>query len=265
MTVARGPVLIVSPHLDDAVLSIGATLAALTRAGVRCVLCTVFAGRPSAPLTPAGEAFERHAGVRDLVTVRRREDTAAAAVLGCEVRHLDLLDAVYRRRGDGSAVYAGPGGALVAAAEDEPELLSECSRALGAVAGEVAADTVLTCSATGGHVDHVVARLAVQHGGAVSGANLLFWDELPYAQTGPGSVAPSRALDPAPRAADVAVKLAAAACYRTQLRMLWPAADWRLSLSRNAERSLRLAGRREALWSKEDLAAHPLRVASVLR
>jgi LmbE family N-acetylglucosaminyl deacetylase len=265
VTAGPGPVLVVSPHLDDAVLSIGATMAALTRMGVRCVLCTVFAGRPSAPLTPAGEAFERHAGVADLVTVRRREDLAAAAILGCEVRHLDLLDAVYRRHDDGRPVYAGPGGAFVAAAEDEPDLVSACAGAVAAVAAEVAATTVLTCSATGGHVDHVVVRLAVQRGAAAPGPKPLFWDELPYAQSSPAFVAPSRSLEPTPSAADVAVKLNAAACYRSQLEMLWPAADWRHSLDRYAARSLALAGRRECLWSGDDLAGQPLREASVSR
>ncbi len=96
-TLRHGPVtelaakiLVVSPHLDDAVLSLGATLAHHRRTGGEVTVLTVFAGDPSST-RPAG-AWERRAG---FVTagassaVRRREDIAACQVLDVTPVHLD--------------------------------------------------------------------------------------------------------------------------------------------------------------------------------
>ena len=49
-------VLLISPHLDDAAMSAGATIAALTAAGSQVVVCTVFAGKPQPPFS--GVAYE---------------------------------------------------------------------------------------------------------------------------------------------------------------------------------------------------------------
>jgi LmbE family N-acetylglucosaminyl deacetylase len=86
------PLLVVSPHLDDAALGAGALLAAHPGATV----ITVFAGRPpgDAPLPPWDEA----AGFRlgdDVVGQRRTEDRAALRQLDAHPIWLEFLDAQY--------------------------------------------------------------------------------------------------------------------------------------------------------------------------
>ncbi|MDA8391968.1 MAG: PIG-L family deacetylase [Actinomycetota bacterium] len=99
---ARGPVLAVSPHLDDAVLSAGATLAALVAAGRPVTVLTVFAGDPGPALSPVAERHHARCGLGvDAVERRRAEDRAALTRLGADPRHGALADAVYRRRADG--------------------------------------------------------------------------------------------------------------------------------------------------------------------
>jgi len=83
---------VISPHLDDAVLGCSALLARHDDA----VVVTVFAGRPSAsaPLPPWDEA----AGFRpgdDVIGTRRSEDRAALEILGAAPRWLPFLDAQY--------------------------------------------------------------------------------------------------------------------------------------------------------------------------
>ncbi|MGH3829147.1 MAG: PIG-L deacetylase family protein [Pseudonocardiaceae bacterium] len=50
-------VLAVSPHLDDAALSAGATLADLAARGVDVQVCTLFTGAPHEPLSAVARAF----------------------------------------------------------------------------------------------------------------------------------------------------------------------------------------------------------------
>ena len=123
--------LVVSPHLDDAVLS--ATSALLDGAEV----VTVFAGVPAAdaPLGP-WDAFTGATSSAVRAAQRLDEDDAALAVLGVDGRRrLGLLDHQYRTR---------------------DHLPSEVRAAL---AGELAGVTsLLLPAAVGRHPDHLLAR-----------------------------------------------------------------------------------------------------------
>jgi len=86
------PIVVVSPHLDDGVLSCGGLLAARPRSTV----VTVFAGRPpnSGAVTQwdAASGFSEFDGVIDS---RRLEDAAACATVGATPVWLPFLDAQY--------------------------------------------------------------------------------------------------------------------------------------------------------------------------
>jgi LmbE family N-acetylglucosaminyl deacetylase len=91
---------VVSPHLDDGVLSLGAFIASATRRGARVLLVTVFAGDPQST-KPAG-GWDRRAGFAtegEAVRARRVEDYAACAVLGAEPVWLMHSEADYGERG----------------------------------------------------------------------------------------------------------------------------------------------------------------------
>ncbi len=82
-----------SPHCDDAVLSLGATLNAHVRAGGRAVVLTVFAGDPASP-APAGP-WDRAAGFRtrgEAAAARHAEDDRACALLGVQAVRLAEAD-----------------------------------------------------------------------------------------------------------------------------------------------------------------------------
>ncbi len=96
--------LVISPHLDDAVLSCGALIAA--RPGA--VVVTVFAGRPDpgTSLTSWDADCGFHAG-DDVVGRRREEDAEALGVLGASVVWLDFLDSQYGSSPPPDAVVSG--------------------------------------------------------------------------------------------------------------------------------------------------------------
>lgn len=93
---------IVSPHLDDAVLGCGRFMAA--HPGV--VVVTVYSGAPEQYPEPMTH-WDTLAGFRagdDVLGTRRAEDTAALGVLGATARWLDFVEHQYLER----AQWVGP-------------------------------------------------------------------------------------------------------------------------------------------------------------
>jgi LmbE family N-acetylglucosaminyl deacetylase len=237
------PLLAISPHFDDAVLSVGATIAA---APTDVVVCTVFAGLPASPLSGPASEFHAQCGLGDdAVAVRRAEDHAAHAVLGARVVHWDFLDAIYRRSGDGWLVER-LGAHLDATTLFEPELTDEIAAALGGLVRSLRPAAVWTCAAIGDHVDHRAVLAAARAACLAEAVPLYLWEDLPYTI---GRPAPAIAAPLVSHPADVPCKLAAIACYRSQLGMLFGEADWRTAFTEHARRRRETHGAYELMWA----------------
>jgi LmbE family N-acetylglucosaminyl deacetylase len=115
----RGRVVVVSPHLDDAVLSLGSTIAAAARRGATVEVLSVFCGDPVSP-APAG-AWDLKSGFGsegEASQARRQEDRAACATLGATAHWSPFGDEQYERRGDEREV-----GAAVATVADGADVV----------------------------------------------------------------------------------------------------------------------------------------------
>lgn len=230
-------VLAVSPHLDDAALSAGATLADLTARGADVEVVTLFAGAPHEPLSTVARAFHATCDLpEDASAVARRidEDRAAMDELSARAHHCGFLDAIYRRAPD-DRWLCGHGTAMFDDLPlDRDDLLGEVSREVRCILAAVDPDLVITCAAVGNHVDHRLTRAAVLD--AVLGAKvpILFWEDLPYAIGRPTTAALPLIRTTPPEAWDR--KWRSIACYTTQVRMLWPAdIDWAAELLAHAK------------------------------
>jgi LmbE family N-acetylglucosaminyl deacetylase len=119
-TVSRGDrVVVVSPHLDDAVLSLGATMASWARSRTAVEVLTALANDPESA-APAG-GWDARAGFRsegEAAAARREEDAAACAALGVTPRWLPFGDGDYERHGSDDEVRAA-----VSAAVGEADVL----------------------------------------------------------------------------------------------------------------------------------------------
>ena len=76
-------IVVVSPHSDDGVLSLGASMSRWVRGGAQVELLTVLALDPGSTAPTGG--WDRRAGFRtegEAAQARRGEDAAACAVLG---------------------------------------------------------------------------------------------------------------------------------------------------------------------------------------
>ncbi|MEP7119735.1 MAG: PIG-L family deacetylase [Byssovorax sp.] len=216
---------VLSPHLDDAALSVGGLIARRTAAGESILVVTIAAGSPPAHaiLSPFAASFHRAWGLdaTDAVAHRRREDEAALAILGAGGMRLEWLDAVYRRPelyDTEAALFGEP------AADDRLQI--ELSAALAPILAASPRALVLAPLAVGGHVDHrIVHRAAVEI--AAQGREVAFYEDLPYA-TMPDAVAQRRAalgFDTGPVTFDITGaldrKIAAILAYSSQIGSLF--------------------------------------------
>ncbi|WP_338501778.1 PIG-L family deacetylase [Sphingomonas kaistensis] len=200
--------LALSPHLDDAVFSAGATLFRAARRGWRVVVATIFTGNVAQP-TGFALACQLDKGLAadvDYMALRREEDKKACARLGAEALHLPLLEAPHRGYDSAPALFGD------VTADDSAK--TEVSDAIAALIADLRPDILLAPLGIGGHVDHLIVRDAVAALG--NPPTTMLWEDWPYLDR---SYLPPRdqALVVPANSAARAAKLSACAAYATQL------------------------------------------------
>lgn len=222
-----GPAIFLSPHYDDVVLSCGGTVAALTAAGAQPLMVTIFGGEIPEELVDdfARWKHERwgYRTAEDVLAVRRAEDAAAAAVLGCQTRWLGHFDAIYRgdRYTKDNALYGQPHMiefGLVDFIADEVLRLPE----------RQPETIVYVPLGIGDHVDHQITFAAGQKL-ASQGITVFAYEDCPYAIHSPHRVAPRLEavagkigpLQPVPTAETLQQRIKAIEAYTTQLPVIF--------------------------------------------
>ena len=220
---------IISPHFDDGVFSCGGMANQLRRAGHSVTIVTMMGGvrEGAAPDTPILQDLLRRweAGV-DPLRHRQLEDERAAGALGVEFSHIPLTDCVYRAV-DGTALYPSEESLFgeVHAADFAPRLLQ------GIGVPQISdSTTVYLPLAVGHHVDH---QIVLDWGLSQIAENpgrwaVRFYAEYPYSNADKSTEIALDALGMALRSADYTLgeadmraKLAAIACYHSQISTFW--------------------------------------------
>lgn len=209
---------ILSPHLDDAALSLGATVARATRSGATVVVVTVLAGDPDDAGPPGDwDRFCGFSSAGEAARVRRVEDARACAVLGAEPVWLPFEDCEQ----DG--------------ADRDDEAVWTALRPL--LEG---ANAVLVPGYPHVHPDHLwLARSALLHAGD---APLGVYVEQPYAAN--ISIGRGRSLRPFERAVRLAASTRLGRAYRPDVEALFgadsnPGLDWIATRPSRADRRLK--------------------------
>jgi LmbE family N-acetylglucosaminyl deacetylase len=235
---APSRVLVISPHLDDAVISVGATIAHRTLRGLTTEVATVFAGANPDRLSRAARAFHRDCGLgANAVAVRKKEDAEALAALGASSKHLRYLDAIYRAAPNGRRLARHRQHMFKTSVSEEEHLVTDIAETLADLATRFEPEVVLTCAGFGSHIDHVVTRAATQRWTRRERRPLLLWEDLPYMVNEPisGKV-PGCPVRSSPPAKAWELKWQAVRSYESQIRMLWRGGrDWRAELTQHAK------------------------------
>jgi len=222
----------VSPHLDDAVISCGLAIQALLSAGWAVFVATVFTEAPNGPISQIARRFNTGSdgdAVRGLA-LRRSEDRAALARLGAQPLHLGFLDASFRKRADGRWLCSSYEDICSLAPEIEPALCSRVRVAVERALASTGASIVIGPAAVGGHVDHRLVQTAVAAVAVTRGERTLFrwFEDLPYAFDEPSDSIGIPFCRGSKSA--VAAKLEAMELYSSQLHILGEDSDsegWR--------------------------------------
>lgn len=176
--------LVLSPHLDDGVLSVAGLMHSARARGERVLVATVFTADepPQPPSRLARELHERFGLDHDVQVERRREDLAACASLGVDALHLDLTDALYRTDdATGKAFYGDLGSLFAPPRTADTESL--VARLQSRFAELPPAARVLAPLGIGGHVDHrLVCAAADRFFGDRPGTELVHYEDYPYVQ-----------------------------------------------------------------------------------
>ena len=212
-------VTVLSPHLDDAILSLGAAISQATHSGTRVRIVTVLAGDPEAEL-PLGkwDSLTGFASAREATRSRRLEDEKACALVGAEPVWLPFPD----------NEHGGP--------PDAEEVTSVLDSALGRT------DAVLVPGFPLSHPDHEwLASLARNL--EFEPRRVIHYLEQPYAifdwdRSIPPRIGCSRWFPLHAGRIDKLAKLRACKSYRSQVPAL---GGWEL-LARTTIRELRLGG-----------------------
>jgi LmbE family N-acetylglucosaminyl deacetylase len=229
--------LFLSPHYDDAVFSCGATIHKLTAAGEQVTVITVMGGKPEPDRVPdtliVRQLHARWGEGDDPVSARIREDEAALTSLGAEAQRLVVwMDCIYRTSRNGQALYETQESIF------SPEIPADDGAAkwLPTVVLPLAARAHILYAplGAGGHVDHrIVRNWALELRKQNPQIALKFYEEYPYTRVNTAvndalkffsSLKPPLTLQMetiSVAEADVAAKVKAIACYKSQLGSFW--------------------------------------------
>jgi LmbE family N-acetylglucosaminyl deacetylase len=159
--------LIISPHLDDAVLSCGARIATTTESGGEVIVATCF--------TTPGEAAPEE--LKQLYDRRKTDDGEALKMLGAGFRHLGFTDAPFR-----NPQYHNFNTILFHhhLPVEETTLVRQLTATLEKLIGELKPDEVAFPLGTGGHIDH---HLVWESSKTFWNRSCIvsFYEDLPYA------------------------------------------------------------------------------------
>ncbi len=220
---------IISPHFDDGIFSCGGSARKLSAAGDALTIMTIMGGifdgeLPDTPIL--ADLHRRWEAGENPLRRRQLEDEEAARNIGVDYMHVPLQDCVYRLAGD-LALYPSEESLFgdVHPADYAPRLLQ------GIQIPELeTATTVFLPLGVGHHVDHQIARDwgMTQARDIPDKAALRFYAEFPYSNADRSTELaiadlglPLERDDNFLSDADMRAKIAAIACYQSQISTFW--------------------------------------------
>ena len=166
-----------SPHLDDAALSLGGLIWEQVQAGQQVSIWTICAGDPPpGDLSPFAESLHTRWKVgREAIQIRRAEDVESCKRLGADYCHFDIPDCIYRRSPKtGKHLYDSEEALWIPVHPEENILIETIKKNIRSTLPKEAR---LVCPLTiGDHIDHRLTRAAAEG----LGIPLVYYAEYPY-------------------------------------------------------------------------------------
>jgi LmbE family N-acetylglucosaminyl deacetylase len=167
---------VLSPHLDDAVLSMGSLLTDLVQSGKDVMVANIFTQGSwvDSSLTQRLLQQAQVTSAEEYFAVRQQEDVRALSLLGrLQINNLDYIDAPWRYDQNKTCLYQSVFDPL--ATEDETLV-----KRLGGKIAELSRqeDTLVFAPlGRGKHIDHLIVRKAATH----HCQSVIYYSDFPYA------------------------------------------------------------------------------------
>jgi LmbE family N-acetylglucosaminyl deacetylase len=165
----------ISPHLDDAIFSVGGVVYEQVFKGTPVEIWTVMCGFPEiSVLSSFANRLHARWGVdspEEAIRIRLMENEKAAEIVGAKTFYLNFVDGMYRLGVDGAFLYERSFGKLHREDKDMPRQIAS------AIAQNLrSGDELVFPLALGGHVDHVVVHMASKF----LDQSLFYYADIPY-------------------------------------------------------------------------------------
>lgn len=170
--------IILSPHFDDAIFSVGGLLAAWSSQFKSMIVVNIFTSNPPMELTPQAKLFHRRYLDENPVAIRCMLDQRAYSHYNIEINNLDFLDAIYRfdvinKRPN----YLDPIDIFSTVNPKDTYLASSIFKSIEQQFKLTNLDVILSPLGVGGHVDHEITRLAAEN---FEQPLVLYYEDCPY-------------------------------------------------------------------------------------
>lgn len=225
-------ILVVSPHLDDGILSCGPYISKCIRSGDNVTILTVFSGSiDAAILPPLAKWFHSICGLEDdAMEIRRFEDQKACTVVNANYIHLNLHECLYRLDEEGHPRYTIEESIFCSDASNEQDIIDLICLMLSEHGNLNEFDEILIPLGIGRHVDHLIVRKALEN--LVTADNLdqkkiLYYEDTPYVCTNKDKHWKNdlaynlKAYNYNINSKEFIMYLRALNCYKSQVFMLW--------------------------------------------
>jgi LmbE family N-acetylglucosaminyl deacetylase len=172
--------IIISPHLDDAVLSCGELIKHFISVGDNVLTVTVFtAFPPSDDLSDAAKQYHSNCFLGDNSMIfRQAEDLKAMEYLGCKYKHLHYYECLYRKNISGIHIYPDLKDIYHLDFANEVDIFYM----LCAEMKEVCKDgsNIYVPFGLGNHADHLLIRKVFDAIRNELNGEVFFYEEIPY-------------------------------------------------------------------------------------
>lgn len=216
--------LVISPHLDDAVLSVGALIVGFDEVTV----LTVFTGGPQGALSPAAVEDRSRYGGRDPLPIRLDEDRTAGDVLGFDRVLADVPELIFRRRADGTPRCSSLDDIFGGVTADDAGVVTQVAAFIEEWVERLQPDVVMGPLSIGNHADHAIVRQAVD----MQLLPITYYRDMPYVVRGMDLPDPGLSVRRpwTEYEHDVDAWIEGIECYASQVPILFEGTDWRRTL-----------------------------------
>lgn len=169
--------IILSPHLDDAILSVGSLISSYANKVKKIRIISIFT-EGSNLKSLATETLLSNANQTDAYkyfSIRRREDKEAIRLLGkIDIQHLGYTDSAWRVDAAGNPLYFDS--QLMSLMKEDEKLQSEIQTKLKSIIKPKRSTGIFAPIARGNHADHQIIRNAAIR----LFPNVIFYEDFPY-------------------------------------------------------------------------------------